>query len=740
MPTFHVTLDDGRAYNIEAEKPPSQEEAASAIADFHDRPSSEQSLGGGIARGAAPGVAGFYGGAGGAAAATALAPETGGLSLLLPIAGAIGGSLLGYGAAKSGQDYLANKYAPKSVFSTASEQRDVQTNPYSEMTGNLLSAGGLPNPAALLRGGESVLTQSGRQVLRDTLNIVRTVGPQAADPKGLELLNNVLHIAGNSGVGVAQGALEGQHPGDIALNTAGMMLFNEGWLQHPNHGVNTETFKNAVQTHEPGTQDVLPPETPNAPQAVSEPLGGNLDEDHQKVVEQINSSPVAKIQDQLVTQLDQSGAPKTAAVLDHTKEESRDIAAMAHLKAQADDQAEIEHKAEVDATDRHNKAIEDIDSKLEPLDAMESVVKHIRSGDFLLSELPDEDVKMMKDAGVNPADRQQVLEFYEGHLKAHAAAQEEAPTGKAPEGAGAEPVTEQEVTPEVVSGTGQKRMTKEEVLQAASNRTPIPDDLIPRDSRGRRSDDSIIGTLVNDGWVNENGVWKHAITEWQNNQPLEPNEPQGHNDQRIGPDRQEGLQPETAQGGIRPSQEEVTPTQPTNEETNTHQESPQGDRGLQDPQAKEVNLPKIISATFEHKGQTYEGKTHLDAVVNSGSRQKSRFKSRTSREDERFGFTVQHPDGITETMDRQRANELAHQNGQIIPDAQIKGGMLHSDHLQGDWAQPEEDRPVPPLNRKDEYGVPLFESKEEFDAAYANDHDQEMKETPEEFLLKKHCE
>lgn len=241
MPTYRANVD-GQNYDLKSDKDLTPEEIMGHLdsAGVRPAPSQFESFGGGAARGAAPGVAGLLGGETGAAIGTALAPETGGLSLALPIVSAIIGGAGAYTGAKAGQDALANRFAPGSVLGTKAGEADTKANPYSEMMGNFFAMGA-PNASSLLDSASSVLTKEGRQGLAGVLKNVRELGPQKAqalDEGGFEDLSKVLHIAGNAGLGAAQGTLQGQSPGDIALNAAGMTLFNDSWLhrgptEHP---------------------------------------------------------------------------------------------------------------------------------------------------------------------------------------------------------------------------------------------------------------------------------------------------------------------------------------------------------------------------------------------------------------------------------------------------------------------------------------------------------------------------
>lgn len=377
MAKYQVELEDGNQYEIESDHEPTQQEAQSAISQFHDRPSFQGAATREAGRSALPIAGGM------AAASIAAAPFTGGTSLLLPIAASIIGGIGGYAATRKAQDVVADSIAPGSMFGTTSQQEDVKYQPYGTMLGGLLPAG-IPSPTGLYRAGASVLTDEGRQALSRVINYARTNGVEAAAqqfPQEYEALNHTLGIFGNAGIGAAQGVMEGQSPSDVALNTAGMALFNKGWFHHPSPTENARRVATAgfAEPHpdqakyEQGLNDPTqwsgtppdasqptsavqtPEETPNVPamDANGNYTGGKtipeLDREHEQIADQITNNPVAKSADAAVEQLAQSDAPLTAQVLNQTKEKSRDMEMVTALRTPAEEQAQTLHDAQQEA-------------------------------------------------------------------------------------------------------------------------------------------------------------------------------------------------------------------------------------------------------------------------------------------------------------------------------------------------------------------------------------------------------
>lgn len=184
-----------------------------------------------VGRSALPGYLAYLAGPAAYAGASELAPLTGGWSYAVPlVASAIAGLGTFMGARKL-QDVAANQFVPDSFLGTQSAEQDVQAHPYGTMLGGFLAMG-RPGISTLAKVGNGVLTSAGRAELAAAINAVKTGGTATAEQ--MELLNHVAHLGTNAGIGAGMGIAEGQSPGDIALNTAGLALFNKGWLPHAN--------------------------------------------------------------------------------------------------------------------------------------------------------------------------------------------------------------------------------------------------------------------------------------------------------------------------------------------------------------------------------------------------------------------------------------------------------------------------------------------------------------------------
>jgi hypothetical protein len=158
------------------------------------------------------------------------------------------------------------------------------------------------------------------------------------------------------------------------------------------------------------------------------------------------------------------------------------------------------------------------------------------------------------------------------------------------------------------------------------------------------------------------------------------------------------------------------------------------------PKAEEAApQPKIVAASFDRDGTTHEGVNHNDARKNAGMTRL--VKKKSDREGPAYGFVVEHPDGVPEKVTREEADALAEQNGQKRPDAVVIGNKLHTDNLK-EPLTPNTDRDTPYLNDVvDENGDRRWDSKEEFDIDYIQDHYRkgDFEESPKEFLLRKFC-
>ena len=119
--------------------------------------------------------------AGGAAAGAAEGLELGPIGVIG--GGLIGGALGIYGASKAQQaaaDYINPSEA--NPLSSASEQKDVETNPYSTELGGLLMF--KPNPFKLANALKGTATAEGRNLLRQGYGIQKAISqiPKDAEP------------------------------------------------------------------------------------------------------------------------------------------------------------------------------------------------------------------------------------------------------------------------------------------------------------------------------------------------------------------------------------------------------------------------------------------------------------------------------------------------------------------------------------------------------------------------------
>jgi hypothetical protein len=152
-----------------------------------------------------------------------------------------------------------------------------------------------------------------------------------------------------------------------------------------------------------------------------------------------------------------------------------------------------------------------------------------------------------------------------------------------------------------------------------------------------------------------------------------------------------------------------------------------------------VDRPHVVAATYtKPEGVVYgEGENHMRAAEQAGVVAP---EEREARETPEYGFKIQHPDGRTEVVDRAKALEIARDNGQLKPDAQIERGNLHSDQLtmadEAKWS----DVPVEKSNQ------PAFTSEAEAKETFASKdpdnggvRDTAKPETFREYLARMIC-
>ena len=255
MPTYEVTLSDGRTLEVDANAPPSMSDIQSHLSQTQpadpldrlspaamqarmdasnaaakaaaDAPSMLGSFGREAARSFGPGLAGMATGAasGAALGAAGLNPITVGI-------GGVVGGITGFMATRAGQDKLVDAIAPDSFMGTKSAEQDFATNKWSSMLGGAVGGGGAPGPLRAVGALTKMLTADGRQILVQGLRPGADALAQAASKDIMEPL-----VAG--GVGAGLGVMTGTGPQDVAEQAGLGILFNRGWTPkawHPQFG------------------------------------------------------------------------------------------------------------------------------------------------------------------------------------------------------------------------------------------------------------------------------------------------------------------------------------------------------------------------------------------------------------------------------------------------------------------------------------------------------------------------
>jgi len=279
------------------------------------------SFGRGALRSGAPTLAGAF--LGGAASSAAAGLEFGPIGVA---AAGLGGGILGMIGASEAQKKLADVINPSesNPFSSASELRDVQTNPFSSEAGGLLLF--KPNPKNVLNAVRSIGTKEGRQLFAQGYQLQKAIqaAPEAeraalmASPEArqaLDAFHQTINVAGNTGVGAGMAVAQGQDPEHILLAAAQGSLFNDSWLHgkggHPldkpqDAQVHAELdkvaetdrdFANKTQTAaEVINQGAQNPLTSHAAEAAAEVLGETLPKEEAKQTQEIAEAlkPVAE--------------------------------------------------------------------------------------------------------------------------------------------------------------------------------------------------------------------------------------------------------------------------------------------------------------------------------------------------------------------------------------------------------------------------------------------------------------
>lgn len=166
-----------------------------------------------FAQSAPSSIAGGLGAAGGIALGGALAPETGGLSLLLPLLLGAGG---GFGASKVAQK-IQEKIEPQPWQENVAQAQ--AQHPMAAIAGNLASLplGGLnPSPTRFIKAVGTAGKVGTAMLGGDSIYNVTKANE----------LRNLINVGAGAGIGAGQTALEGGNPKDILLNTFIGGLFN----------------------------------------------------------------------------------------------------------------------------------------------------------------------------------------------------------------------------------------------------------------------------------------------------------------------------------------------------------------------------------------------------------------------------------------------------------------------------------------------------------------------------------
>lgn len=171
-----------------------------------------------VARRAGPVLGSIAGTGTGLTLGTALAPSTGGLSLLVPLL-ALGGGFVGGGITGKVQSELTKRSTPGSLLNTlkATEAEDRATYPYATGAADIVTSfvGSKPSPSTLLKAAKSApaLLRGGRAaVTAKELSAIINVAGGAAIGGGAELGSQLLtgegldpmRIAGATAVGAVQ--------------------------------------------------------------------------------------------------------------------------------------------------------------------------------------------------------------------------------------------------------------------------------------------------------------------------------------------------------------------------------------------------------------------------------------------------------------------------------------------------------------------------------------------------------
>jgi len=276
--TVPITTEDGTTYPVhfDGDSAPTQDEIEYAghqlVASQEGKPSVLGSFARGAARSAVPAfLGGRLGGMAGAAAGGALEGALAGSEV--PVVGNIVGGLVGAGlgmlGASKAQSAAADVINPSASnpFSTASEQADVQTNPWTTELGGLALF--KPNPMTAVRAVRGIATSEGRQLFSQGYQIAKKAaelgGPaetrlarsaQALNipfdqaQNAAKIFESTSNVAGNVGLGAGMGVAQGQDPEHVLMAAAQGALFNDHWLGGSEvHSPLAEAPQEAVNSH-----------------------------------------------------------------------------------------------------------------------------------------------------------------------------------------------------------------------------------------------------------------------------------------------------------------------------------------------------------------------------------------------------------------------------------------------------------------------------------------------------------
>lgn len=211
MPTYHVTLDDGREYEVEADSQPSHEEILSAIGQH------QSSMAGAFGRGVAANAGKGLGAAGGAWAGATIGAEVGAFGgplaeFTVPAGAVIGagiGAFAGGMAGQKAQETIQGRVATEAQQQQL--QQDAQSHPIASSAGSMVAS----LPSMLTAPETGVAGAFGKVVNKPTADILGKVVDSG--------VAGAVFGAGEAGGQVEAGQLQpSQVPGEIAKSAITM--------------------------------------------------------------------------------------------------------------------------------------------------------------------------------------------------------------------------------------------------------------------------------------------------------------------------------------------------------------------------------------------------------------------------------------------------------------------------------------------------------------------------------------